>query len=405
MFIKDMIPKGLNEAYFGKSKELELIEKSFDKAIQSKDKIDTSSLGVVAKQLQKKFGFDNVSIGIDKTPELNAYTYIDIADIRKMRIKTSEGYKAMPGNTCNILIVYSPPMLSGVLSGKELTAITLHEIGHQFAAKRIANSSSLRHMASYIKGLSELDKIIRIASQETNSIADMFMMIRRVISKLTEDAVFAIKYVINTLILLKDILKTPTLKDTYNLIGDSSKFGRILNNLKNFDMRKNPPVRVHDLEEEMADSFATIYGYGPELASALTKIEAADIDDNFDPYDNSFYNLYIYIPIYTLLSYICTTDSGIAIQTSKRVYAQLLTLRKEINDINTDAKTKKRILADIDELEKVYGKYIDERIEAAERNKVKSATDKYNEEFWNRVLTNKGDNELFSYNKLGELLK
>ena len=404
MFIKDMTSTVVNETYFGKSKELEIIEKSFDKAIQSKNKIDAASLGVVAKQLQKKFGFDNVSIGIDKNPDLNAYTYIDIADIKKMRIKTSEGYKAMPGNTCNILIVYSPSMLSGILSGKELTAITLHEIGHQFAAKRIANSSSLRHMASYIRGLSELDKIIKIASQETNSVVDMFMMIRRVISKLTEDAVFAIKYVINTLILLKDILKTPTLKDTYNLIGDSSKFSRVMNYIKNFDMVKKP-VRVHDLEEEMADSFATIYGYGPELASALTKIEAADIDDNFDPYDNSFYNLYIYIPIYTLLSYICTTDSGIAIQTSKRVYAQLLTLRKEINDINTDAKTKKHILADIDELEKVYGEYIDERIEAAERNKVKSTTDRYNEEFWNRVLTNKKDNELFSYNKLGELLK
>lgn len=403
MFIKDMTT-AVNETYFGKSKELELIEKSFDKAIQSKDKIDASSLGVVAKQLQKKFGFDNVSIGIDKSPGLNAYTYIDIADIKKMKIKTSEGYKALPGNTCSILVVFSPAMLSGVLSGKELTAITLHEIGHQFASKRILNSSSLRYMASYIRGLSELDKIIRIASQETNSIADMFMMIRRVISKLTEDAVFAIKYVINTLILLKDILKTPTLKDTYNLIGDSTKFNRIMNYINNFDKVKKP-IRVHDLEEEMADSFATIYGYGPELASALTKIEASDIDEEFDPYDNSFYNLYIYIPIYTLLSYICTSDSGIAIQTSRRVYAQLLTLRKEMNDINTDAKTKKRILADIDELEKVYGKYIDERIEAAERNKVKSATDRYNEEFWNRVLTNKRDNELFSYNKLGELLK
>ena len=404
MFIKDMTSTVVNETYFGKSKELEIIEKSFDKAIQSKNKIDASSLGIVAKQLQKKFGFDNVSIGIDKSPGLNAYTYIDIADIKKMKIKTSEGYKALPGNTCNILIVFSPAMLSGVLSGKELTAITLHEIGHQFASKRILNSSSLRYMASYIRGLSELDKIIRIASQETNSIADMFMMIRRVISKLTEDAVFAIKYVINTLILLKDILKTPTLKDTYNLIGDSTKFNRIMNYIKNFDKVKKP-IRVHDMEEEMADSFATIYGYGPELASALTKIEASDIDDEFDPYDNSFYNLYIYIPIYTLLSYICTSDSGIAIQTSRRVYAQLLTLRKEMNDINTNAKTKKRILADIDELEKVYGKYIDERIEAAERNKVKSATDRYNEEFWNRVLTNKRDNELFSYNKLGELLK
>ena len=403
MFIKD-ITTAVNETYFGKSKELELIEKSFDKAIQSKDKIDASSLGIVAKQLQKKFGFDNVSIGIDKTPGLNAYTYIDIADIKKMKIKTSEGYKALPGNTCSILVVFSPAMLSGVLSGKELTAITLHEIGHQFASKRILNSSSLRYMASYIRGLSELDKIIRIASQETNSIADMFMMIRRVISKLTEDAVFAIKYVINTLILLKYILKTPTLKDTYNLIGDSTKSNRIMNYINNFDKVKKP-IRVHDLEEEMADSFATIYGYGPELASALTKIEASDIDEEFDPYDNSFYNLYIYIPIYTLLSYICTSDSGIAIQTSRRVYAQLLTLRKEMNDINTDAKTKKRILADIDELEKVYGKYIDERIEAAERNKVKSATDRYNEEFWNRVLTNKRDNELFSYNKLGELLK
>lgn len=403
MFIKDMTTT-VNETYFGKSKELEIIEKSFDKAIQSKDKIDTSSLGIVAKQLQKKFGFDNVSIGIDKTPGLNAYTYIDIADIKKMKIKTSEGYKALPGNTCSILVVFSPAMLSGVLSGKELTAITLHEIGHQFASKRILNSSSLRYMASYIRGLSELDKIIRIASQETNSIVDMFMMIRRVISKLTEDAVFAIKYVINTLILLKDILKTPTLKDTYNLIGDSTKFNRIMNYINNFDKVKKP-IKVHDLEEEMADSFATIYGYGPELASALTKIEASDIDEEFDPYDNSFYNLYIYIPIYTLLSYICTSDAGIAIQTSRRVYAQLLTLRKEMNDINTDAKTKKRILADIDELEKVYGKYIDERIEAAERNKVKSATDRYNEEFWNRVLTNKRDNELFSYNKLGELLK
>ena len=404
MFIKDMTSAIVNETYFGKSKELELIEKSFDKAIQSKNKIDASSLGIVAKQLQKKFGFDNVSIGIDKSPGLNAYTYIDIADIKKMKIKTSEGYKALPGNTCSILVVFSPAMLSGVLSGKELTAITLHEIGHQFASKRILNSSSLRYMASYIRGLSELDKIIRIASQETNSIADMFMMIRRVISKLTEDAVFAIKYVINTLILLKDILKTPTLKDTYNLIGDSTKFNRIMNYINNFDKVKKP-IKVHDLEEEMADSFATIYGYGPELASALTKIEASDIDDNFDPYDNSFYNLYVYIPIYTLLSYICTSDDGVAIQTSRRVYAQLLTLRKEMNDINTDAKTKKRILADIDELEKAYGKYIDERIEAAERNKVKSATDRYNEEFWNRVLTNKRDNELFSYNKLGELLK
>ena len=95
MFIKDMTT-AVNETYFGKSKELEIIEKSFDKAIQSKDKIDASSLGIVAKQLQKKFGFDNVSIGIDKTPGLNAYTYIDIADIKKMKIKTSEVYKALP---------------------------------------------------------------------------------------------------------------------------------------------------------------------------------------------------------------------------------------------------------------------------------------------------------------------
>ena len=41
MFIKDMTT-AVNETYFGKSKELEIIEKSFDKAIQSKDKIDAS---------------------------------------------------------------------------------------------------------------------------------------------------------------------------------------------------------------------------------------------------------------------------------------------------------------------------------------------------------------------------
>ena len=104
--------------------------------------------------------------------------------------------------------------------------------------------------------------------------------------------------------------------------------------------------------EKTADNFATIYGYGPALSSALNKLETAspsELDKAFDkiPFLSNLYS------INTSLAYIIIGGIDGHPETVTRMYDQLELLKREANKEDLDPKMRKVILKDIADCEKV----------------------------------------------------
>lgn len=105
--------------------------------------------------------------------------------------------------------------------------------------------------------------------------------------------------------------------------------------------------------EKIADNFATIYGYGPDLSSALEKLETSDakLDINI-PVISPL--LGVVESTYKLL--VCLPDEHPA--TVSRIKDQLNYLEKELAKEDLDPKMKKEIQNQIDDIEKSLNRII-----------------------------------------------
>lgn len=375
----------LNEVYFGKTPDMQRIEKQIGvarTAIKENRNVARISMNNDPELLKLNdmiadaFGFGIFSLELIDMPVFNAATVpissrFDVDRTGKALIVDKKKFKFDPKYeyTC-LCIMYTGVFLNSKFSDAEVFALILHEIGHNFYSCLSRRNGVLSAMYLAIRTadiiVTELEHENQVGLligliQNTNLYAKFNERITRQLRE--NNSIIAL--IFDCVNYFKSIIKT----GIYTAIGlidmltlGAAKLKRATNSLIRRMM--NPmnyivmPLQYSD--ERGADNFATMYGYGGELASCLTKLEG------FDANPSELYKKYNRIPVIGLLyntislpaeimsSVLEEHPTGIA-----RTQDQLNMLKRELETADLDPKMRKAIQADIKVCEAELQKLID----------------------------------------------
>ena len=361
----------INEVYFGKTKELLEIEKLIG-IIKEKysDKTYFSRINLMPEmqELNRKFenyfGFKVFSLHVQDTSVYNAMTIpigcrndILTKDLLSNYVVNKDGYrfKKEAEFTCMVTI-YSGIFLNSNFSPAETLAIILHEIGHNFSS--IINNG----IGCYQDAITYANFFILIFSN-FSTLGD-YITNTNYMSKAMNDMVKVLAKKFPAIIVLFDSLSSvggfiqtigmniSTFLDIITM-GVAGVIGSIQRKLQqlltlNFTAYTN---------EKIADNFASIYGYGAELTSALGKMETNKmgivLSKNID-------NIPIVGPLVNITqlpSYIITSAFDEHPIFIERCNDQIRILETELRKGNIDPKMKKEIEKNISEIEKTMDEF------------------------------------------------
>lgn len=286
----------VNEAFVGKTKTLLEIEEQIGRVRENlgfyKNINQSKEVLQLNRLIEKQFGVDVCAFKIYNSNIANAYTCVigkrfDVAENYKMSemviADKQNGYRFKPGNNFCLLVNVAYGLITDTqYTDGEILAVILHEIGHNFAD------------CIY-------DKI------EVNN-RDMMLKIKKIILESRLKLIFSIVFIpiaIRNNKMLKDYNNENqnkkqrkfqskhygVIRSVLNgMVGKTKDFGTFINCVYSRlfgldDIRAKK--RIMDLRgyktkarasldrqnEVIADKFAGIYGYGPEQATALIKLE------------------------------------------------------------------------------------------------------------------------------------
>jgi len=244
----------INETYFGKTPELLDIEKTISKIRKKynindpiKTVINDSLITEVENKIAKTFGFSKVYFGFDQAVQYNCYTvpvrqkqYGDLVDKYEV---TSTGVRYKKETDYSTLVVYTTTLFfSDKITDGEIVAVLLHEIGHNFTEAVVPIEVCFETFRKSLQA--HISSFMAVATQKTKELP------------IISDTVKTIGFIVtNTPNFINNFFPdSPTTKNLIMYIGRTS------------DRRRY-------IDEKFADQFATMYGYGVELSSVLSKIE------------------------------------------------------------------------------------------------------------------------------------
>ena len=357
------------EAYYGKPKEFKYIEKELAKIIDmienifdgTNTKIDinrSKELKNIENAFTEYFKVKecNVSFyspgnpidGIDGIFEPNAYTIPTsfacfIKD--KNNKKIADASKLFLNVNVDIRLIHSLQLTPG-----ELMGVILHEIGHCFDAAYV-------NIASYIS----IDLVERLGT--TPEINTAIAIANPIISMLTatyplQKIMIEINKILSSLLSKIPMLQTSwnyatlfisnVIETLHELNPHIPSIGKMLVNYLN-------PRNIFGYgKEKFADSFATTYGYGPEISSMFTKINKGD--------KNRILKATKDIPVLNIGVDLLNTSSDIIGLLTRfgphpadaaRVQAQVNKLKNDLKDPNLKPEVRRMIESDIDDIERI----------------------------------------------------
>ena len=362
----------VNEAYIGKTPNLLSIEEKFRelrRTITPKQYSTFDSLPLVEEintLFKAQFGMDLFSLHLEPDPIPNAWTVpvgykFDVVidkTIRKYGIGATsrDGFRFKPNN--GIAIIAS--ITSGLLfrqdvSAEEIVAILIHEIGHNFQ--------------DYIDG-----KLHKYDSNYILNIYDYYMV------QATTNALYAEKAEVQ-----KEMSNSEDYENIISPKSDSRKqkeynqkkssynrgyvfyaFSRLLNAftlgipsailsilfipVAKLNGNKSGKEFMNRTAEMVADKFATVYGYGGDLANGLTKItnDSTRIDAaiNRIPLLGALLTIER-IPEELLINMIDEHPALVS-----RIDDQIFTIEEELKKTNMSSECRKALETDLAQLQK-----------------------------------------------------
>jgi len=244
----------INEAYFGKTSEVMGIEKTISdirKKYKVTDLIHTIVNDPLVLELGNKisntFGFRKVYFGFDVDVHYNCYTVpvrqSKYGNLTEKYTVTKDGVKYKEDAECDVLIVATTALFfdKNITDG-EVTATILHEIGHSFTDAVVPIQLCFDVFKDSLKAFAI--SFMAVCTQKAKDLPIISNIVQSISNIVSNAPGFVDKY----------IPKSPF---TRELLITSSR---------NTDKRRY-------IDEKFADQFATMYGYGPELASVLSKID------------------------------------------------------------------------------------------------------------------------------------
>ena len=298
----DTILSPMNEAYFGKSPELLAIEKKIGEV---RNEYDSDHLSVnsskelrdLSRMIADFFGFKEFYLAVDMTGNFNAYTYpisnmIGAGNPKKYVILSKNGYKYSKDAGYSMMIyIHKGLFFNDKITNGEILAVLLHEIGHNFQAS--LNDVSLgfsyvqRAIAAILlpvyilldipqgsfKASASLTKVTRDAFIDT---LNNWRKNNPSLIRAYDTAANIVKSVLGIGFMALDTIAT--VQQWFNPIGVfANAFYRLVNTVTNPQFILDlPSILIGFKNESLADNFATIYGYGPELSSGHKKMRDLD---------------------------------------------------------------------------------------------------------------------------------
>jgi hypothetical protein len=347
----------LKEAYYGKTKNLKEVDKKFNIVVEKINKVFTDpNYEVTIKALNKVLNneirdienlfkkefkvkefylsmYSSIPLGnvVFRFPN-NAYTFAKGFNI--FRPSKKENKNTVKGTSDFVigvafdigLVHYSD------LTGEELAAIIMHEIGHNMERSSL---SIFRFLSPHVVG-----NVIQLFAIE--NIFPYMMSL----NKWIEDV----------------LTKNPALYNLFKFFNNiEHELSVILQPVGNFIALPNLIARIGSQgvvepligygSEMYSDSFASSYGYAVPLSSALNKLNEKRGSGTANVIKNA--------PIINLLYDFSNVTTSLVVgiidvhpHTVVRVNNQLKKLKRDLKDDSIDPRMKKEIQADIDDMEK-----------------------------------------------------
>lgn len=274
--------QNINEEYYGKSPELEQVAREFDKLIEKYntigptfDPLSSKENAQIQKLIEKMFGLKNFWLYWIPTRFREAYTDLDGTMFGGSYFaamhRRNDGKGFYDRSHRVVIIVYIGTGLLDKacgLTGDELTAVILHEIGHNFD---VAPYSAL----NYILEISEKDEE-EMAKRDTIKIVGWETMD----AKNRQEGADKLRRTDDEYNTLWNNAEDDALKRYLEGPGILSKFVQLVFNCLSLGVAviSSPFIQImgsYRMGKQMeifADSFATAYGFGPELSSGLEKL-------------------------------------------------------------------------------------------------------------------------------------
>ena len=283
----------VNEAYFGKTDTLLEIEKQIGiirkNALKKLSDINRSpEVQKLNRLFEKQFGMEVFALHIERNDMINAYTVpiairFDVAfddNLKKKITATKEkGYFFKPGNNlCIICNVYLGLLKQEQITDEEMTAIILHELGHNFADAlnhdiEVANYNQAR---GYFRFLI-IYGILQAFTTFGLSIPSYIEKYRSNLNKVNVKREKRTRKRIFTGLISTVRCAAQDLNQVVNSVLVRLGGGKDIAAQKKILDKAGYPNKIRKstgrINEVIADKFAGIYGYGPAQVSALMKME------------------------------------------------------------------------------------------------------------------------------------
>ena len=276
----------LNEIYFGDNypelqKALKILGEyrskyiGLDQNYFIKDANSDTLLDDFGKCLARFFGFKNVILIVKGDLLPNAYTYpINLSySGREAKVtKTKHGYM-YDGSISLYTCLYSSIVFNELFTDREVMAILLHEIGHNFSSKysHIVSVKNLLYTITIpillligikFQSIGILKQVATIAIMSSEA------------GKLALNKIYKNKLLSPIVSIGSSIIK---LKDNINTYLSSSIPGiGFLSAVYSISHFNEINYVIGSVDENIADNFATIYGFGPDLNTGLEKLNNKD---------------------------------------------------------------------------------------------------------------------------------
>ncbi len=412
----------IDEAYFRQPKEmitaLNLLKKILDKCHECKpmdsffEKLSTSKdVLEFNRVMEKMFGFKTFSLQVQMVPFINAFTYpisfkldtVISSSTRYIR-KTKEGYKFINADYNTMIYVTSGLMCHKEYNERDIMAILLHEIGHNFSFALNKGAGIFGYFGKFSMLLDQLQSYMFswIYTDEDNELLTKVYYNdpeKTKFYKLVEH----LKKKDNMIINLSSIFMKPLSFLIYiGLVGATYglEYTGIPTILRLLHRNVSPIGLMEQMygynDEKIADNFATMYGFGPESAKFEESIFRMNHKGKY-----KFVNMTIELLAAPIMFIFYSGDPHP--ENLARILDQINILEIELEKEDVDPKMKKQIKEDI----KQCRKYLDKFYKTAEKYGGKFYKDFYKlmEELFGgdwRQLIMKTKNNVYQYDHMRE---
>ena len=389
MFFDSII--ALNEVYFGKTPELQKMEKQLGifrskylgKYIMNVYCNSDPDLLKFNRMMEDYFGFGCFTLHVINQPIANAYTCpidmrLDVLNTNKHLVADKKGFKFNKDADYSVLVcVYSGIMFNPEMTDEEVMAVIMHEVGHNFYAALDRNHGVLSNLYSiYALYANIYNAIIHLLtgniSKSVDDVKDIFQS-TNLYRKIADGIGQQLRTNQSALVVIHDWFETfgnitATVQGGLIKLIDLLSLGLIwpagafLASL----LKLRSPLSIISLtllypNERLADNFCTMYGYGAAQSRALEKLTSRSIKLP-SKIEDAYNKIPIISNLYAInlsLGYIIMETFDEHPSTIARTKDQLDMLKREAMKEDLDPKMRKVILSDIKACEDQINKITD----------------------------------------------